>query len=276
MHHKDDKKSSKRTQYRPEKFEMQSLKQIENRRIIELGMEELNGRVRWRCDHGFVSKEALTWEQTSRNAAKIAPNEGELSGVFACVRHNDYHERLVVTISAQIKRKHKYRYPLHVREEFNSILLDLDGYLDHLRVYSEYTTPSKQLYRASPHFQGKPWHDWAMFGMMPAHIRAFIDLTDLPTNNATKFAPGVYALVETVGPNTEEEQIHSDIFVPVIKQVQKDRLTELNLDVRPVEDITGPACVFPDLGHPSKLAYLRVKPVSDWAELFTDFINKED
>ena len=83
-------------------------------------------------------------------------------------------------------------------------------------------------------------------------------------------------MVETVGPNTEEEQIHSDIFVPVIKELQKDRLTELNLEVRPVEDITGPACVFPDLGHKSKLAHLRVKPVSDWAELFTDFINKED
>ena len=59
MHHKDDKKSSKRTQYRPDKFEMQSLRQIENRRVIELGIEEIDGKVRWRHDHGFVSKEAM-------------------------------------------------------------------------------------------------------------------------------------------------------------------------------------------------------------------------
>ena len=275
MHHKDDKKSSKRTQYRPDRFEMQSLRQIENRRIIELGMQEMDGRVRWRYDNGFVSKEALMHDATTGDAPQIAPNEGELSGVYACVRYNNHHERLEVAISTGIKRKHKYRYPLHVREEFNSILLELDGCVDHLRIYSEYTTPSKQLYRASPHFQGKAWYDWAMFGDKPAHIRAFIDLTGLPSNNQTEFEPGVYAVVETVGPNTEEEAIHSDIFVPLIKKVHKDRPTQLNLEVWSVGSITGPACVFPDMGHNSKLAYLRVKTVSDWAQLFSDFINQD-
>ena len=276
MHHKDDKKSSKRTQHRPDKFEMQSLKQIENRRVIELGIEELEGRVRWRYDNGFVSREALMLGNGTPESAQVTPDKGFLSGVHACVRYNNAMNRLEMSISSGIKRKHKYKYPPHVKEEFDSILFELDGYTDELSVYSEYTTPSKQIYRASPHFQGKAWHDWAMFGNLPAHIRAFIDLSCLPPNNETKFEPGVYAVVETVGPNVEETGIHSDIFVPIIKQVHKDRPTELNLDVRPVEDITGPACVFPDLGHRSKLAYLRVKTVTDWAKLFVDFINEED
>ena len=276
MHHKDDKKVSKRTQYRPDKFDMQSLTQIENRRVIELGIEELDGRVRWRYDQSFVSKESLMRGDVVPESAQVTPNEGVLSGVFACVRHSEAIDRLTMSISSGIKRKHKYRYPRHVMEEFNSILLELDGYTSELSVHSEYTTPSKQLYRASPHFQGKPWHDWAMFGALPAHIRAFIDLSGLPPDNETKFEPGIYAVVETVGPNVEETNIHSDIFVPVIKHVQKDRPTELNLDVRPVEDITGPACVFPDLGHKSKLAYLRVKTVNDWAQLFINFIHEEE
>ena len=85
----------------------------------------------------------------------------------------------------------------------------------------------------------------------------------------------MYAVVETVGPNTEEEAIHSDIFVPLIKKVDKDRPTQLNLELWSVGNITGPACVFPDMGHNSKLAYLRVKTVSDWAQLFSDFINQD-
>ena len=276
MHHKDDKKSSKRTQYRPDKFEMQSLQQIENRRIIELGIEELNGRVRWRYDHAFVSKESLMWGDNVPKSAQVTPDEGKLSGVYACVRYNEATDKLQMSISSGIKRKYKYKYPPHVREEFNSILLELDGLTDDLSVHSEYTAPDDQMYRASPHFQGKAWHDWAMFGALPAHIRAFIDLSCLPPNNGTKFEPGIYALVETVGPNIEETNIHSDIFVPIIKQVHKDRPTELNLEVKPVGDITGPACVFPDLGHNSKLAYLRVKTVTDWAQLFVSFINEED
>ena len=275
MHHKDDKKSSKRTQYRPDLFEAQSLRQIENRRVIELGVVELDGRVRWRYDHGFVSKESLLLDSNTPDAPKVIPDEGELSGVFACVRYNSYTENVEVAVSGKRRRRHKHRYPHHVMDEFNSILLELDGYVDHLQVHSEYRTSTGQMYRASPHFQGKPWHDWAMFGTLPAHIRAFVDLTELPPNNDTKFEPDMYAVVETVGPNIHESEIHSDIFVPVVKKVHKDRTTELNLEVRSVKDITGPACVFPDLGHPNKLAYLRVKTVSEWEKLFLDFINRE-
>ena len=107
MHHKDDKKSSKRTQCRPDRFEMQSLQQIENRRVVELGVEELNGRVRWRYDHGFISREAVTQETSTPNAPQVTPDEGELSGVFACVQCNEHHERLEVVLNTGMRRKHK-------------------------------------------------------------------------------------------------------------------------------------------------------------------------
>ena len=72
-----------------------------------------------------------------------------------------------------------------------------------------------------------------------------------------------------------ENEIHSDIFVPVAKMVNADRPTEMNLDVRSVKQITGPACVFPDLGNTSTNAFLRVKPVGDWAKLFTNYIQTD-
>ena len=72
MHHKRDKKSSKRTQKRPRTFKMQSLKQIEDRRVIDLGVAELEGRKRW--DH-FRTKKAI--------AANKVPGKAELSGVKA-------------------------------------------------------------------------------------------------------------------------------------------------------------------------------------------------
>jgi hypothetical protein len=52
-HHKPDKKSAKRTQRRPKNFTIQVANKIEDRRVIEMGIEELQGRPRWKYYSGY-------------------------------------------------------------------------------------------------------------------------------------------------------------------------------------------------------------------------------
>lgn len=278
MHHKDDKQSSKRTQARPATFDMQSLRQIENRRVIEMGMMEVAdaGKVRWRYNRGFLSNEAMTQGIFTPNAATIDAN---LSGVTACFWIDAASDRLKVSLSTQMKGKHRYQYPAPILEEIYVLLFDLEGYMDTVNVHSEYITETGQIYRASPRYKGKPWYDWAMFGNFPNHIKAFVDLTELPVVNDTtgKYKPGYYALVETTSVNVKEEELalHSDIFVPFVKVPHKDRPEELNLEWKRVEEITGPACLFPDLANEHKSAFLRVKPMSAWADMFIEYIHED-
>jgi hypothetical protein len=46
MHHKKDKKSAKSTQKRPKSFDFQCAVRVDERRVVEMAMEELKGRPR--------------------------------------------------------------------------------------------------------------------------------------------------------------------------------------------------------------------------------------
>ena len=46
-HHKANKKTAQRTQKKPDKFNIQMARKIQERQAVEMGMEEINGRKRW-------------------------------------------------------------------------------------------------------------------------------------------------------------------------------------------------------------------------------------
>ena len=52
-HHRDDKKATKRTQHRPENFDMQSLQRTVDRRAVQYGIAELGGAKRWEYSKGM-------------------------------------------------------------------------------------------------------------------------------------------------------------------------------------------------------------------------------
>ena len=64
----------------------------------------------------------------------------------------------------------------------------------------------------------------------------------------------------------------SDLFVPFLKE--EGLLTPTKLRLLPVDDrIVSPAVVIPDVGHPSKRAFFRVRPMGEWNCLFEAWVN---
>ena len=65
----------------------------------------------------------------------------------------------------------------------------------------------------------------------------------------------------------------SDLLVPFLKEQGNHGAGFNKMVMLPVENIVSPVCVIPDLGHPSKRAYFRVRPVEDWGGLFESWLN---
>lgn len=270
-HHKPDKKSAKRTQRRPKNFTIQVANKIEDRRVIEMGIEELQGRPRWKYYSGYEHPKL-----------KSAPESASpsLSGVKAKFFYCDIEEKFVYSLTTAMQRVKKYKFSQLLIDFITDIAMVVSTYQDNIFVHSEMIHDGT-IYRASPHYQGKPWYDWAMFSFqgndLPAQIRCFIDLTNLPDDNTTIYEPGVYMICETVAPNlVEKEQITSELFQPYEKELIYDHVREterVKLVVISASQLIGPACVIPDLDNINPRAFLRVLPMHEWATLFELWVN---
>ena len=179
-----------------------------------------------------------------------------------------------------MQRVKKYKFSQLLIDFITDIAMVVSTYQDNIFVHSEMIHDGT-IYRASPHYQGKPWYDWAMFSFqgndLPAQIRCFIDLTNLPVDNTTIYEPGVYMICETVAPNlVEKEQITSELFQPYEKEFIYDHVREterVKLVVISASQLIGPACVIPDLDNINPHAFLRVLPMHEWATLFELWVN---
>ena len=71
-------------------------------------------------------------------------------------------------------------------------------------------------------------------------------------------------------PVAEEIQF-SDPFVPFSKE--EGMSSPNKLLILPVGRIVSPTVVIPDVGHPSKRAFFRVRPMEEWSALFEAWVN---
>ncbi len=288
-HHKPDKKSAKRTQKRPESFDIQCSQRVEDRRLVEMGMEELKGRPRWDYSESFMNKnrsKSTIFEQEQRNSAAAGKRQGQhhpLTGVITEFSYCNEADQYVGKVFSQMKMKRKYRYPPHVEAAINDLAAEVEEYMPSVNVFSEYYANTTQTFRASPYYQKKPWYDWAIYrfdtpdgfddALLPIHLRCFVDLRLLPPENNTRYRPGIYCLAETVRPNPEAEQHRiSRMFLPYLKS--EGQMTANKLSILPITDIIGPTCVIPDLSHPSRRAFLRLINRSDWPHLLDHWVHQ--
>jgi len=149
---------------------------------------------------------------------KSAPESASpsLSGVKANFFYCDIEEKFVYSLTTAMQRVKKYKFSQLLIDFITDIAMVVSTYQDNIFVHSEMIHDGT-IYRASPHYQGKPWYDWAMFSFqgndLPAQIRCFIDLTNLPDDNTTIYEPGVYMICETVAPNlVKKEEIPSELL----------------------------------------------------------------
>ena len=290
MHHKDDKKSAKQTQKRPDSFDIQSLRRIEDRRLVEFAIEELKGRPRWLYYNGYGTECAQSETSDTQNLdpmeedrpAECASVGAKLTGVLAKFRYDVQNDACVYDLQTQMKHRKKFTFSPHVQETISEILFDCDQDLACVRVHSELVMPCGQTYRAASHYYGKPWFDWALFryadgnddegiGILPAHIRAFVDLRDLPIPNCSQYKDTIYIIAEPVklNPDPVERDHPSRIFKPYIKQqfTPSGCQKKVNrLHIYPIDKLVGPVCVIPDLDNESNGAVLRVLSPSKWAD----------
>ena len=102
----------------------------------------------------------------------------------------------------------------------------------------------------------------------------------LPSVNRTKYKPTIYLLVETVlRPNLDQDEVsmESDLFQPYYKGKGRllranGRQWDKNMQILPIDQLIGPACVFPDLKNRHNLAFLHLKKRSEWAKDFGEWI----
>jgi len=294
MGHKPDKGSAKRTQKRPKSFDIQSVQQVNDRRLIDMGMEELAGRPRWDYYVGFErpnqksSHRIREWRKNRGKAATEGAGGVEnaqlgltLTGVSATFAYIG-DEYAMTTVKSAMKKKSRFQYPPSIVATLEELANDVGDYCDELTVFSELCI-SGQTYRAAPHFQGKQWYDWALYRrpsvnegfaerIVPLHIRCFVDLRCLPAVNSTNFESKVYFIAEPVRVNQDmDELIQSDIFVPYVKE--EGEFFSCKAELLPVDRISGPVCVIPDLGNTNPRAFLAVRSANEWANLFEHWIN---
>lgn len=285
MHHKKDKKSAKLTQKRPKTFDLQCAQRIEDRRVIEMGMEELKGKPRWDYFHGFDRPNQVKSNRMTVKSPKKSPESTVLTGVKSNFEYSEENGGgYVYKVSSSMKRKSRYRYKQYIVDAIADLAEELVEFVPELTVFSEATMPNGQIYRAAPFYQGKPWFDWAMcqveedipgftMPILPVQLRGFVDLRDLP-ENTTRFTPGLYFIGEAARLNTNMLELSlSEIMVPYLKE--NGHLDGVQLCVLPFERLKGPACVIPDVSHPSQRAYLRVRPMTEWAQLFENWVNSD-
>ena len=147
------------------------------------------------------------------------------------------------------------------------------------------------LFRGHPNHRGRgPWRDWALFdwgpgfGALPGQIWCFVVLEGLPSGRSTiefggvRMENGVFAVIEAStydDPSTMEENMQSDLFVPLKKDVEgvdlDGNVTGRKFYLADVSSIVGPCAVVPDIGGASN-AFLQVKPRNMWVKEFIHWL----
>jgi hypothetical protein len=282
--HRSDKKAAKSTQKRHDTFDIQCARRVEDRRAVQFGVLELQGRPKWDYFDAFENPDRLRGANFQPNGSPKKVNDNPyLTGVRSVFWYDEEKEGYVYKVQSSMKRKSRFQYPPHIvnflsdlAEEFVPI-----GF-QQLIVHSELQVPLTK-YRAAPFYKGRSWYDWAMCRIgeeiegfvqpvVPVQIRGFVDLRQLPADNPTNYVPGIYMVTEPTRLTPEANEINmSDLFVPYMKD--EGTIGPNRIELLSIDRIVQPACVVPDVGHTNKRAFLRVRPVSEWASWFERWVN---
>ena len=292
-HHRPDKKSAKRTQFRPKTFDLQVCQKADDRRVIELAMEELNGRPRWLYYEGFQDCSSQygspnkPHERVRKGMTSSFGENATLRGVQSQFKWDADTKSLCYKNLTAMRNKGSYQFTEKIVAYLTNMHNKVKEWLndDPLCVFSELKMANGQFHRASPHYQGKPWCDWALFTFQqrghfateskftvkPAHIRCFVDLSFLPERNNSGYPRGICALVEPVRSNPDPSEAIGELTRPWIK-CRHNKVSRMCL-IPMANRLIGPACVIPDLDNKKASAWLEVKPLEEWDTLFELWLN---
>ena len=286
-HHKKDKKTAGRTNKQLDSFDISHANHSTERHAVELGIEEMEGTV-------------SEWDYYKRGHDIHDPGLEYFAPKFVGPRieftYNEESGKFDSKIVSRMTGKEKYVYDPNTCAFVLSLAAELQQFdgietlktYGNLHVYSPSCESGVQIFHAMPHYRGKPWHDWAIFDMrdpeseepearsrVAAHIKCFLDLRDIPPQNSLLKPPGLYAVIEPTKPNPEhDEKWWSRLLDPICEVPSSiPGYTDYNhQELISIDKLLDTAVVVPDHANPNQRAWLRMVPMSLWAEMFEDWI----
>ena len=294
--HKVTKVAAKLTQKKASVFEIQTATRLAEFFLIELAMEELDGRPLWDYFNGFEhppepnsgpmdDDSQPTDEITATNRFDIRTGGAKM---VVSTGNNGAPSWEMVSRS----QGNKVTWNDDVRECLHDLQVYVANWMSQVPLYTEHKR-NGHIFRSHPNFRGEgPWRDWALFdwgeeyGTLPCEIWGFVVLNGLPAVGEVQpplqFAgidlkDGTYALVESSAWSSDQKAIDcSDIFVPLQKEVGRldnaGRVTDRAFYLADVEAIVKPLFVLPDIGATPKCKYFQVKPRSAWVADFVAWL----
>lgn len=128
-HHKANKKTAQRTQKKPDNFNIQMARKIQERQAVELGMEEINGRKRWQyCNVGG-------FDHSDRDKG-ADPFDPKLTGVTVKMFKRPSTDEVVTLVVSKMKAKDKYKFDAATTTALVEILDFFSEYQPHVLINS--------------------------------------------------------------------------------------------------------------------------------------------
>ena len=169
MHHKKDKRAAKRTQRRPAKFDMQTAQGIYCNNLIDVAIEDIEGRSLWNYHDGHEHDDdddhppAVPAVQEKGNEFTLTGPKIEIKVIGNCCEF---------TTKSAMKELEKFNHKQSIEDKLVILAEKLKEETgEDLVVHHELVMPNKQIYHANPHYVNKPWYDWVLFNVtQPRHL----------------------------------------------------------------------------------------------------------
>ena len=128
-HHKANKKTAQRTQKKPDKFNIQMARKIQERQAVEMGMEEINGRKRWQ----YYNVGGFDHSDRDKGADPFDPI---LTGVTVKMFKRPSTDEVVTLVVSKMKAKDKYKFDAATTTALVEILDFFSEYQPHVLINS--------------------------------------------------------------------------------------------------------------------------------------------
>jgi hypothetical protein len=278
-HHKTTKVAAKLTQKDIKTFEQQTSNRMDDFHVLDLAMEEIDGRPLWEYYSGYYHDDEEPEKESFAHTGGM---------MFHVLEVNEDNGLVVGRLATRMNKKHSLFFEQGLVDYARAIQEDVAEYVPKMMICAEHSRGG-QMFRSHPNYRGKgPWRDWVMIawdsGDYPAHIWGFIDLSEIPVEvaidlrNGKTVERGVYAIVESCE-YFEEETPESDIFRPLILETNSLTMDgdvyERKYYLVDVEAFKQPIVVIPDIGAQPKCRYLLMAPRSQWADDFIAWIEMD-
>ena len=276
--HKEEKSAAKLTQKKKELFDIQTCRRLEEKHLLNMAMQEINGYKLWNY---YLPK----IEEDEYEKFIEPPRHGGMP------YYVHYNAQLNKNYAVLLTRK-KGNQVANVEQtlvDFVAGLQDaLKDYIYPLKVYTNHYREG-YVFRSNTYFLKHTWRDWVVIdwgeeGHLPSHIMGFVNLSSLPEiTNVTyggmdDIEPCLGAIVEAAYYDEDDNSsAMSELFVPITKEIggyTGEHISHRKYYLVDVETFVKPTAVIPDLGGRPN-GYLQIKGRSQWKKIFEKWLESD-